>query len=130
MFIGSPSSAALEKSFSALWQKQQLIANNIANEDTPGYKAKRISFESLLQKEINDIRNARHMTSEQKATAIGHVRTRVYDDPSISIRADGNNVDIVAEQIEFARTQEQYNAVQQKISGYYSNLKYAISGGR
>ena len=42
--------ALMQKSLDALWLRQQAISDNIANQDTPGYKNKTVTFEGLLQK--------------------------------------------------------------------------------
>jgi flagellar basal-body rod protein FlgB len=120
----------LEKSLSALWQKQQLITNNIANEDTPGYKAKRMEFENLLRKEMDGMARVSAVSRKEQLARIEDVSPQIYDDEATEVRADGNNVNIHNEQIELARAQIQYDALQRKISGHYSTLKYAISGGR
>lgn len=131
MFTESVSSAALEKALSATWQKAQLINNNIANEDTPGYKAKRMEFESYLRKELdNSSMRVSAMSRSARIDRINSIRPLVYRDESTEGRIDGNNVDIVTEQIELARTQIQYQALRDKINGHYQTLKYAISGGR
>ena len=130
MFSNSLQAAAMERSLSALWQKQQLIAHNIANNETPEYKAKRLSFETVFQKELLQVQKDKELTAREKAQQIRAVRSQVYEDESVAIRADGNNVDVVAEQIEFTRAQLQYDALQQRINRHYKTLQYAISGGR
>ncbi|WRS26699.1 flagellar basal body rod protein FlgB [Oscillospiraceae bacterium MB08-C2-2] len=118
-----------EKSLSAQWQKMQLVMHNIANEDTPGYKAKRMEFENILQKELTAARSAAAPRS-QLLQKVQEAQPYVYEDNTTSIRADGSNVDIDSEHVELARIQIQYQALQQKISAHYSSLKYAITGGR
>ncbi|MDR2931715.1 MAG: flagellar basal body rod protein FlgB [Oscillospiraceae bacterium] len=129
MVLSSPTNTALEKAFSALWQRQQTISHNIANEDTPGYKAKRLEFESLLKNEISNI-NRGDFSRRESVSRIEGVKAREYELENLTGRADGNNVVLDNEYIELARTQIQYNAIQQRINGYYTNLKYVISGGR
>lgn len=130
MFLESTNSATMERSFSALWQRMQLISTNIANEDTPGYKAKRLEFEGVLKNQIEQAARTRGMSRAEKVGLINSTQTRVYNDPSLSVRADGNNVNLDNEHIELARVQMQYQALRDKINGHYSSLKYAISGGR
>lgn len=128
MFDNSVSNAMLEKALSGTWQRVQITMNNIANEDTPGYKAKRVEFESLLRQEVNARTN---VTAFDKLGEIGRIRSAspyVYEDNGTVGRADGNNVDADSEQIELARTQIHYNALVQKISGHYSTLQYVITG--
>lgn len=130
MIFETTQSAAMERSLSAMWQRAQLISNNIANEDTPGYKSKKLAFEGMLQHEIRAASSSRGMTRSAKAAAISGTKSAVYDDPTLSVRADGNNVNLDNEHIELARVQLQYQALKEKINGHYSQLKYAISGGR
>ncbi len=124
----------MERALTATWQRAQLITHNIANEDTPGYKAKRLEFERLLEQELrhsrNNLRMSAMMDKETRVGRIKSVRSVVYDDDSTLGRIDGNNVDKDAEQIELARVQLQYQALRDKVSGHYTTLKYAISGGR
>lgn len=131
LFGQSISNAALQKALSATWERAQLIGTNIANEDTPGYKAKRLRFEAALNNELNNVRNAKSGAERQRGVRqIENVRPEIFEDSSTIGRADGNNVDIVNEQIEFSRVMLQYQVLSQKVSSYYTNLKYAISGGR
>lgn len=130
MLLESLQSATVERALSAVWQRAQLIANNLANEDTPGYKGKKLAFEGLLQEELRAVKSAKGLSRAQKVAAIGRAPSRIYDDPSLSVRADGNNVNLDNEHIELARAQMQYQALRDKINGHYKNLQYAISGGR
>lgn len=130
MIFETTQSAAMERSFSAIWQRAQLITNNIANEDTPGYKSKKLAFEGILSHELRAVSNSRGMTRSQKVAAISDTKTTVFDDPLLAVRADGNNVNLDNEHIELARVQLQYQALKEKINGHYSQLKYVISGGR
>lgn len=130
MFLESTNSAAMERSFGALWQRMQVITTNITNEDTPGYKAKRLQFEGALRSQIEQAERSKGITRAQKVGIINSTNTRVYNDPGLAVRADGNNVNIDNEHIELARVQLQYQALKEKINGHYSSLKYAISGGR
>lgn len=128
MFNTSLSAAMMEKSLSALWKRNQVTMHNIANEDTPGYKAKRVEFESLLNREMNAMTNVTTFGKRNTIARVNSVEPIVYDDRSTVGRADGNNVDIDAENIELARIQIQYNALAQKITGHYNNLRYAFTG--
>lgn len=130
MIFETPKSVAAERAFSAVWKRTQMIATNLANVDTPGYKGKKVSFEGLLQNEMLSVENSRNMTRAQKVARINSVEPVIYDDRALSVRADGNNINPDNEQIELARAQMQYQALRDKINGHYSNLKYAISGGR
>lgn len=130
MLFDTVKSAAMERAFSAVWQRGQLISANIANEDTPGYKAKRLSFEGVLRSQIRHANNTQGASRMQKVSYIENTQARVYNDPTLTVRADGNNVNLDNEHIELARAQLQYQALRDKINGHYSSLKYAITGGQ
>jgi flagellar basal-body rod protein FlgB len=129
MILGSKSNAVLESALRGLWQRQRAILHNIANEDTPGFRAKRVEFESILQREIISARRD-GLSKRDSVRRLGTVAPMEYEQGGTPGRADGNNVDIDSEYLELARVQIQYEAVQQRINGYYSNLRYVITGGR
>lgn len=129
MFAQSLSSAVLEKAMSATWQKAELITHNIANEDTPGYKAKRLEFEGLLKAAMQSNMRTSAFDKTARLSRINGLQPVVYSDESNEVRIDGNNVDTDAEQIELARVQIQYQALRDRVNGHYSLLKYAITGG-
>lgn len=129
MLVNSVANTAMEKALSALWQRQQTISHNIANEDTPDYKAKRTDFESALKRELS----AAKLGNLTKRETIGRLNSLVpveYELGGLAGRVDGNNVDLDSEYVEMARTAYHYNALQQRISSYYTSLKYVIGGGR
>lgn len=103
----------------ALWVKQQAIADNIANYETPGYKAKVVSFQEELTKSVN----------EKTGRSEKNITTRVKIDSSTdsSIRSDGNNVDMEKEQLELWKTYAQYNYLSKKVSGDFKNMRYVIN---
>lgn len=108
------STQAMEKSLDALWLRTKVITNNIANYETPGYKAKEVSFQQVLT-----------MAQEGEKPQVAF-RTLVTDSQDTTIRPDGNNVNMDKEQLELWRTQSQYSYLVQKLNGQYSNLRYVI----
>jgi len=132
MITQSAAGMALERSLDILWQRHQVVMHNIANEDTPGFKAKRLEFAGMLQREISA--QARTSTSAfgQRGSALnrGQMRAIEVEDNRHIGRADGNNVDIDSEFIEQARIQLHWNLAIQRAGSRYNTLKYAITGGR
>lgn len=115
-----PKYLLMQKSLDALWLRQRVVANNIANIDTPGYKSKQVRFEDLLQRQIffdSDIRDA-------------DLEPQITETKNLSVREDGNNVDIDFENLEMVRTQIQYEYMIRKLSDEFSKLRYVISEGR
>ena len=116
----------LEKAADAAWLRNQCIANNIANVDTPNYKRQDVDFESVLAKELGhnclvdmDTRVARVNTSRLKVGAY-------TDAAGYSYRLDGNNVDIENENVYLAENQLKYQGLINSINSEFKNLKAVI----
>ena len=116
----------LYKAADASWVRESLIANNIANADTPGYKRQDIDFQSVLKNELNSYK---FMNLDQKMNAVdlSKLNASVYTDhKNYSYRLDGNNVDIDTEQVELASEQIKYQALTQSITSEFQRLQTVI----
>ncbi|ASZ03475.1 MULTISPECIES: flagellar basal body rod protein FlgB [Bacillus] len=109
--------------------KQKVLTNNIANIDTPNYKAKKVSFRNLLDQETSNL--------EAVKTDYRHVDfTGSRDDYSIvsssdtSYQQNGNNVDIDKEMTDLAENQINYQALVERMSGKFNSLKTVLTGGK
>ena len=132
MIGDSITSAILQKALDGTWQRQRAISNNIANHETPGYKAIKIDFENSLDQEIRKLENS-IPTKEKIIESIETLKNseiNVFSDNSTSNRADGNNVDLDLENIEMAKTQIQYQYLTRSMTDMFSRLRYAISEGK
>ncbi len=122
-----------KKALDASWLRQQLIANNIANVNTPGYKRSDIDFESMLvdylgAKNTDLTRtNSRHFNNNGLIN--GTLKPIIKKDRSTSYRLDGNNVNVDTEMAANASNQIKYNAMIKQINGQFVRLKTAIKGG-
>ncbi len=112
--------AIAQKSLDALWKQQQVISDNIANVDTPGYKSKGVQFEQTLQQVLKGLSG----DDEKLAKALETAEAEVYEVGNTTARED----DVDAENIELVRAQLQYQAVVAGLSGELSRMKQAISG--
>lgn len=116
----------LDKAADAAWLRNEAIANNISNADTPGYKRQDVTFESQLQ---NALRNNRYQTMDSKVEHVNldRLNPRTYTDYSdFSYRLDGNNVDIDTENVMLASNQLKYNGLIGSINNQFSNLKMVM----
>lgn len=132
MIGDSITSAILQKALDGTWQRQRAISNNIANHETPGYKAIKVDFENSLDQEIRKLENS-IPTREKIIEGIETLKDSeisVFSDDSTSNRADGNNVDLDLENIEMAKTQIQYQYLTRSMTDMFSRLRYAISEGK
>ncbi len=128
--------SALSKAMSLREKAHQYIAANIANVDTPGYKARHLDFEAELRQALGEEKgyhvrlmrtNPRHLPQERGG--IEGVTGRVVKDP-VPRRNDGNSVDIDKEMAMLAENQLLHDTYAQGISSTLAMLKYAISEGR
>ncbi len=119
----------LNSAANASWQRNEVLTNNIANVDTPGYKRQDVEFATYLNSAIQTAAPG-HASLTQKVKNIDYdtIGTRVYTDSStLSYRLDGNNVDIETENVELASNQLNYNALIDSMSNEFNRIKTAIS---
>ena len=114
----------LEKSLDATWLRNDVISQNIANADTPGYKRKEVQFEEFLSSEL---KNSRITSGKSRISGSGDIRI-TEDHKNYSYRLDGNNVDIEQEMAQMAMNTLRYNTLIQRMSGQFSKIRTIISG--
>ena len=93
--------------------RQQMVASNMANVDTPGYHTKDVNFQQAMQQVMNEGGTPRLETAS----------TDVLDLPE---RPDGNNVNIDRESMMMSETQLQYQMGVQLIKSEFHRLLTAI----
>ena len=110
-------------------QRGELLASNLANADTPGYKAKDLDFKAALnhaQGQQSAALNTTHSSHKGSLAGTGsaHHMYRVPDQSSL----DGNTVNTQVEQTKFAENAVRYRASLQFLNGKISSLMTAIKG--
>ena len=116
----------LTKAADASWTRNEIITNNLANVDTPGYKRKDVSFQNYLLEELTS-GDSTSLRTRVNDVEIGNLNATVYTDYSeLSYRLDGNNVDIDTENVEFASNQLYYQTVLDTINHQFQMLKAAM----
>ena len=118
----------VQKSMDYLWKKQEVIADNIANGDTPGFKARYITFEDSLKNKVERAGSMGGNASLQMKRAIEDSRSTLHETNSESARLDENNVQVEAEYIEQARSVLQYQYQIQALNSDIKQLATAIKG--
>ncbi|MDP4105920.1 MAG: flagellar basal body rod protein FlgB, partial [Bacillota bacterium] len=111
--------------------KQKVISQNIANADTPNYKAQDVSFKAILQNEMGQNfttyrTDARHIDFSESSTANPAVITR----PNVQYNNNGNSVDLDQEMSDLAKNQIYYDALVEQENNKFAALKNVISGGK
>jgi flagellar basal-body rod protein FlgB len=110
-------------------QRAQVLASNLANADTPNYKAKDMDFKSAMSRAqgqtIDPKRtHAGHLTAPGEAAAGTDLKYRIPLQPSL----DGNTVDTHHEQSAYAENAVQYQASLQFLGGRLKSILAAIRG--
>lgn len=117
MVLNNRNFKMVQASVDALWLKQRVISNNIANIDTPNFKASEVSFRHVLN----------HKTNEQGEREVSKVQINITQNDDVSLRLDGNNVDLEKEQLALWETFAHYSFLTQNMSRSISNLRYVIN---
>ena len=114
-------------------ERQKVLANNIANADTPNFKARDFDFASELSSAVGKGRagrggmelsttSSRHLSGHSSSPAVRDLQYRVPDQPSL----DGNTVDMDRERANFADNSMRYQASLTMMKSSISRLKAAM----
>jgi len=120
----------LEQSLNTSALRQRTIANNIANVDTPNYKAKEVVFKDELKRATAMVAKKTHERHIDFSSSSGDGGNRLVTKRTTTMRNNGNNVDIDREMALLAENQIFYNALIDRISGKFQSLKTVARGGQ
>lgn len=115
----------LDKAADASWQRNEIIVNNIANKDTPGYKRQDVQFESYLSAALSGGGDLNQRVSRARLDALN--ATIYTDNSNLSYRLDGNNVDIHTETSYLAENQIKYYNLLNSMTQEFSRIKTVLS---
>ena len=128
----------LPRGMTAASIRQETIANNIANVNTPNFRKKNVEFEDLLAREIYGEKapegklqmvqtHNRHLPYKPRHI---HATPTLVEDNSTIMRVDDNNVDIDIEMATLAKNQIYYNALANQLGGYVTKMRNVITSGQ
>lgn len=111
--------------------RMEVIAGNLANANTPGYKARDIDFKAAMQSAQAERSHSLSRTHEKhfdvQVRQTGELKYRVPAQPDTG---DGNTVDVQTERNHFLENGMRYQAGIEFLSGKFKGMKKAISGGQ
>ena len=119
----------LDKAADASWLRNEVLSNNLANIDTPGFKRQDVDFESVLKEALGLNLNGSYEDMDHRVAGLRHkdLSARIYTDHSnFSYRIDGNNVDVDNENVMLAENQLRYQGLITSINQEFANLKEAM----
>ena len=108
----------IERYMDLLSARQKLVASNIANIDTPGYKAKDIDFQFEFQKSLT-----------QETLAQGHA-PHVVESPGLVVKSDGNNVSLDRESRLLAENALRFSVASTLMKTQLKTVQSAIKEGQ
>ncbi len=119
-----------KKALDGTWERHKAITNNIANESTPNYKRKVVTFEDQLSQSMENNKIKLMKTHEKHIShGRGHFEPRIIEDKSTSYRLDGNNVNIDTETANLAKNTIMYDALVKQVIGEFDKIKNVITEG-
>ena len=123
---------AMEAYMTRLSQRQQIVASNLANIDTPGFKTKDISFHATMQELLSE--NAIGLRTERPEHSQGSVQFRpqaqAFEVQGLPSRADQNNVDLDREMLKLGETSFSYSLITQMLRGKFHTIASSINEGK
>jgi flagellar basal-body rod protein FlgB len=117
-------------------KRGEVITANIANAETPGFRALGYDFEDQLATLANLDGRLRMQTDDDRhyrnafTTHGGKIEPDVFVEPTESVGEDGNTVDVDAQMSKMAENQILYRSAVEMLNRKVGVLKYAINGGR
>lgn len=126
---------AVKQALDAAALRQKVIAENIANADTPGYKRADVSFEEELKRALSEpsklplkVTDPQHI--ENLPQDISSVKARVLRQLDTTERNDQNNVNMEEEMTNLAKNNIAFQTLVQLVEGKLKGLKNIIREGR
>jgi flagellar basal-body rod protein FlgB len=131
MNIDDKTMQALAASLKYRQLRQELISSNIANAETPGYKAKKIDFEEALSRALDTDDQMNMKVTDKKHFDVGNggfqnLQPEISESADGIVSLDGNTVDRDKELAEMAENKIMYDASVQLLNKKLGLLKYAI----
>lgn len=126
-FLARNSNLLLEKSMDFLWAKQKTILDNVSNVETPGYRAKVVTFEETLRDNLRRAEQSSNNSPVAMRKALTESHYTVREHPGIT-RMDDNGVNLTQESVEMARNAFQLQYTMNAMNSEFNVLRMAVRG--
>lgn len=135
MNVNDKTLKALAASLNFRQMRQEIISSNIANADTPGYKAKRVDFEKALARALDVDGQMQMKNQDEEHFDVGNggftnLEPEIYEDSNGVVSQDGNTVDREQEMAKMVENKILYDAAVQLLNKKLGMMKYAIQNDR
>lgn len=130
--IETSTSNRLERELDYAARRSELLLQNVANANTPGYKRIDLDFDAILKQTMTRttpglplaLTDSKHLPG----TVVTEVEPPVVHDDSTSMRLDGNNVDVEYEMARIAENSMYYQALSNSWKSNMNRTKLVIEG--
>ncbi|UKS29894.1 flagellar basal body rod protein FlgB [Paenibacillus sp. HWE-109] len=131
--LDKPSWNLMERSLDASTLRQKVVANNVANVDTPYFKRSDVQFEDLLQNQMSSSTpSIEGYRTDSRHFFIGKTsnlpNTEIKTDESTAINNNMNNVDMDYEMSLMAKNQLKYNTMIQQMNSEFKKMRTVLGG--
>jgi flagellar basal-body rod protein FlgB len=111
---------ALERALAGSALRQEVLSNNIANANTPGFRRSDVDFKSAL---------ASALDGDSSTTDVDEITFAPEEDESGAVRFDGSTVDVEREMASLAENSLDYQAIASTLKAQLRMLESVITGG-
>lgn len=137
--LGGITPLTLKKSLDGAMLRHEILANNIANANTPRFKRSEVKFKTQLKSAIDSMTENSQLTMRGKITNRGHmpigppthldqVSATIHRDTATSVRVDENNISLDMEMATLSGNAAYYSTVVRLLSDYYNGIRTVIQG--
>lgn len=132
--LGDATLDLMGKYMTRLSKRQQIVASNVANIDTPGYTTKDISFhatmDELLSQDALPLKATRNEHQGMGEWSFAPLEPEVYEVQGLPVRADRNNVDIDREMLKLGETSFGFSMMSELLRAKFRTIATSINEGR
>ncbi len=121
--------AALGRQMTRAVARETIAASNLANLDTPGYRAQELDFDETLQRELGGALTVA-TTEEGHLPLASAAGANARDASGLPTRRDGNNVQLDHELLSMSKAAGDFSAAQTALAAKFRLVRYAINEGR
>jgi len=137
--LGGITPLTLKKSLDGAMLRHEILANNIANANTPRFKRSEVKFKTQLKSAIDSMTENSQLTMRGKITNRGHmpigppthldqVSATIHRDTATSVRVDENNISLDMEMATLSGNATYYSTVVRLLNNYYDGIQTVIQG--
>jgi flagellar basal-body rod protein FlgB len=122
----------LQNALDASSLRQQVISNNIANSETPGYKAKKVVFEDILKQHLSNQASIVGNRTDSRHLMIGSSNSvpnaQIVENTETVMQNNKNNVDVDQEMTDMGKNSLWYYTLTEQLNSEFQQLSIAITG--